>query len=303
VGIGVFSTTAQDFVPLAADLAPPARRGQIVGTVMSGLLLGILVSRTWSGMVADHFGWRAVFFTAAAVVAAFGVVAYRVVPSRPPASRASYAELLVSAAKLVAKYPVLGLATLTQGLLGLVFSAFWTVLAFHLEHRFFLSTSQIGYFGLAGAAGALAAPTAGKLADRRGPFSTIPIAIAITFLAFVGMALLPHALFAVILGAAAFDLGVQLSTISHQAIIYGLAPEARSSITGVYVGGMFVFFAIGSLLGNTLFQRFGWQGLTTLCLASCVAAYGAHRWTAHRAASRPRNGRGPGGLLEESSVL
>jgi MFS family permease len=167
-------------------------------------------------------------------------------------------------------------------MLGLVFSAFWTVLAFHLTSGpFHLTTAQIGYFGLAGAAGALAAPFAGKLADRHGPFFNIPIAIGITFASFVAMALLPTSLTVLILGAVLFDLGVQMSMVSHQSIIYALNPAARSRMNGILIGGLFVFFSIGSYVGNTLFLHFGWPGLTSLCLTSCVVAYTMHCWTRH----------------------
>ena len=282
VVIGIFSTAAQDFVPLAADLAPAERRGHVIGTVMGGLLLGILVSRTFSGLIAQHFGWRAVFFCAASVIASIAALVALLVPSRPVAARATYGELMLSTVKLLRTYPILGLVTVTQGLLGLVFSAFWTILAFHLSGEAFqLTTAQIGYFGLAGAAGAFAAPFAGKLADRRGPFFNIPIAIGLTFASFVAMALLPASLVVLILGAVFFDLGVQMSMVSHQSIVYALNPAARSRMNGILVGGLFAFFALGSFVGNTLFLRYGWQGLTTFCLTSCACAYALHRWTRH----------------------
>ncbi|PTY08677.1 MFS transporter [Opitutaceae bacterium EW11] len=282
--IGIFSTAAQDFVPLAADLAAPEKRGRVIGTVMSGLLLGILVSRTFSGLIADHFGWRAVFFTAGALIAGVAGLVAVLVPSREGKAQTSYLALMRSTLRLPVTYPLLGLASLTQGMLGLVFSAFWTVLSFHLAgDAFRLSTSQIGYFGLAGAAGAFAAPLAGKLADRRGPFFNIPIAIAITFSAFVWMTLLPTALLSIIAGAVFFDMGVQMSAVSHQSIIYSLDPGARSRINAIFVSVLFVFFAIGSATGNALFVRFGWPGLTSLCLVSCAIAYGVHRLAAFRA--------------------
>lgn len=275
--IGLVSTAAQDFVPLAADLAPEARRGRVIGTVMAGLLLGILVSRTFSGAVAGALGWRAVFLVAAGLIAALAVLVAALVPARPPAHHAGYLALIGSTLALPRAYPLLGLATVTQGLLGLVFSAFWTVLAFHLAGApFQLGPAQIGTFGLAGAAGALAAPLAGRLADRRGPFFTIPIGIGLTAAAFVALLLWPTSLVAIAAGAAVFDLGVQLSIVSHQSVIYALAPAARSRMNGVFVGGMFGFFALGSFLGNALFLRFGWNGLVGLCLASCAAAFAVH---------------------------
>jgi predicted MFS family arabinose efflux permease len=280
VAIGVFGTVAQDFIPLAADLAPPEKRGHVIGLVMSGLLIGILSSRTFSGVIADHFGWRAVFFSAAGLIALLVLLVAWLVPSRAPSSRSSYAVLMTSLIAIIRERPVLRLAVLTQGMMGALFSAFWTVSAFHLSgDTFHLSTSAVGYFGLIGAAGALAAPLAGKLADRRGAFANIPIAIGVTFVAFVGMALLPNSLTAVIVGAALFDLGVQMSMVSHQSIIYALDPGARSRINALFVSGLFVFFALGSLIGNIGYARYGWTGLTCVCATLCVMAYAAHRWT------------------------
>jgi predicted MFS family arabinose efflux permease len=289
--IGLVSTAAQDFVPLAADLASDERRGQVIGSVMGGLLLGILVSRTFAGVVADHFGWRAVYLVAAGLIALIAGMVWVGVPSRPSQSRSSYGALMRSLVGIVRQHPALRFAVVTQGLMGAVFSAFWTVLAFQLTGpSFHLSTSVVGYFGLIGAAGALAAPLAGRLADRRGPMLNISIAIGMTFAAFVWMTLWPSTLIALILGAAVFDLGIQMSMVSHQSIIYRLDPAARSRINAVFVSGLFLFFAGGSLAGNLAFSAYGWRGLTTFCLCSSAGAYVLHRWMA-RSLARAKGAR------------
>ena len=278
LAIGLFSTAAQDFVPLAADLAAPQKRGHVIGIVMSGLLLGILASRTFSGVVADHAGWRAVFVVAAVIIAAIAAFVVAVVPSRAPAAPSDYGALMRSMFALLRRHRVLRLSIATQGLMGAVFSAFWTVIAFHLgAPPFAWSTSAIGTFGLVGAAGALAAPLAGRLADRRGPSLNIAVAIAITFAAFVVMMLAPSSLAALIAGATIFDLGVQMSMVSHQSIIYALDPSARSRINALFVGGLFLCFAAGSFAGNALHAAFGWRGLTGFCLACCAGASALHR--------------------------
>lgn len=291
--IGLFSTAAQDFVPLAADLAAAGRRGQVIGTVMSGLLLGILASRTFSGVLAEHFGWRAVFFCAAGLIVVVMALVALLVPSHAPRTRASYPELMRSLVRIARAQPMLRLAVLTQGCMGALFSAFWTVLAFHLTGPAFqLSTAAVGYFGLIGAAGALAAPLAGKLADRRGARANIPIAIGITALAFAAMAVWPESLAVIVAGAALFDLGVQMSMVSHQSIIYTLDPAARSRINAIFVSGLFVCFALGSLAGNSVFAGFGWRGLAVFCLACSAVAYGLHRWTAVHEPGVPATGAG-----------
>jgi predicted MFS family arabinose efflux permease len=275
--VGILSTAAQDFVPLAAELAEPKRRGQVIGIVMGGLLLGILVSRTFSGLVAGHFGWRAVFFVSSVIIALLALLVVALVPSVAKPASTSYPTLLRSMATLLRRHPTLGLSVLTQGVMGTIFSAFWTVLSFHLSRDpFHLSTSQIGYFGLAGAVGALAAPAAGKLADKRGPLANIPIAIGLTFASFALLFFFPTSLGVLIGCTALFDLGVQMSMVSHQTIIYALDPTARSRINAVFVSGVFIFFALGSFLGTALFNRFGWPGVVLLCLAQCVIAFGLH---------------------------
>jgi predicted MFS family arabinose efflux permease len=285
LAIGLVATAAQDFIPLAADLASDERRGQIIGSVMSGLLLGILASRTFAGVVADHFGWRSVYLVAAGLIALIAVIVARWVPSRPSPSHSSYGALMRSLLGIVQKHPALRFAVVTQGCMGAVFSAFWTVLAFQLTGpTFHLSTSVVGYFGLIGAAGALAAPLAGRVADRRGPMLNISIAIVITFAAFVWMTVWPGSLLAVILGAGVFDLGIQMSMVSHQSIIYRLDPAARSRMNAVFVSGLFLFFAGGSLAGNLAFSAYGWRGLTTFCLISSSCAFALHRWMRTRVA-------------------
>ncbi|RYY93052.1 MAG: MFS transporter, partial [Comamonadaceae bacterium] len=161
--VGVTATVAQDFVPAAAALAPAHRRGKLVGQVMTGLLLGILLSRVLSGMLADQFGWRTVFVLAAASVAAIGAAAWKRLPAFPADAGLAYGALLRSLATLWQRHPALRRAAVAQGLLGLGFSAFWSTLAVLLHGApFHLGSAAAGAFGLAGAAGALAAPSAGR---------------------------------------------------------------------------------------------------------------------------------------------
>ncbi|RYZ05434.1 MAG: MFS transporter, partial [Comamonadaceae bacterium] len=168
LAVGLTATLAQDFVPAAATLAPAHQRGKVVGTVMTGLLLGILLSRLVSGYVAQVAGWRAMFLLAAAGVLLVAVAVALGVPAFKPTTRLGYRALLASMAQLWQRHPALRRATLVQALLSLAFSAFWSTLAVVLHARFDLGSGAAGAFGLAGAAGALAAPLAGRLADKRG---------------------------------------------------------------------------------------------------------------------------------------
>ena len=249
----------------SSSLAPDRSRGKIVGTVMTGLLLGILLSRVASGAVGEHLGWRAVFVGAAALVAALvGVTSMRL-PSLPPSASASYLVLLRSTATLVVRHPALRRTALGQGLLALAFSGFWSTLALVLAREpFVLGSTVAGSFGLAGAAGAAIAPIAGSLADKRGPMFVLRAGALLTFASFLAMALAPASLVILVLGTIVFDLGTQASLISSQTIVYGLDPAARSRLNSVLVSTMFVGMAIGSAIASRLVERWGLAGVGTL---------------------------------------
>jgi len=278
VVIGITATAAQDFVPAAATLAPVAHRGKLVGTVMTGLLLGILLSRVLSGAAAAQFGWRAMFVLAAVAVAGIGVATWRALPAFAAQAGLDYAALLRSLADLWRAHPALRRAAVAQGLLGLGFSAFWSTLAVMLHGEpFHLGSAAAGAFGLAGAAGALAAPFAGRIADRRGPLLVVRLGATIAAAAFLAMALgtlLPvrGELAVLVAGTVLFDLGVQGSLIAHQTIVYGLDATARSRLNAVLMTTLFVGMAIGSALGGLLLARCGWLGVMTLAASAAAAA-------------------------------
>jgi len=276
LAIGIFATAAQDFIPLAAELSAPERRGRMIGTVMGGLLLGILGSRIFSGVLAGWLGWRAPFFAASGLILLVAFLVWKRIPSLRQAHVSTYPALIGSMATLVRKEPLLVLSTIGQGFIGLTFSAFWTTLSFHLGARFHLSPAQIGAFALAGFAGAAFAPVAGRLADRHGPLFNIRTGIVLLVISFASMLFLKDSLVALAAAAVLFDLGVQVAMISHQTIIYSLEPSARSRINAVYIGGLFGFFALGSLAATWAFSRSGWTGVALLCLASCLLAALVH---------------------------
>ena len=180
LAIGVLATIAQQAVPFAAEIAPPAERGHAVGTVMSGLLLGILLARTAAGFVAEYFGWRAVFAASVAALVALAAVIVLRLPRSSPTSTLSYGKLLGSMWHLAVELRGLREASLTGAALFAAFSAFWPVLTLLLAGApFHLGPQAAGLFGIVGAAGALAAPYAGRFADKRGPRAIISLAIVV----------------------------------------------------------------------------------------------------------------------------
>jgi predicted MFS family arabinose efflux permease len=275
---------AQDIVPAAATLAPEAHRGKVVGTVMTGLLLGILLSRVVSGFVAEHAGWRAMFVAAAVSIALIGVAAWRGLPRFRPTTHLAYGALLGSLLKLWRQHGTLRRAALAQGLLSIGFSAFWSTLAVMLHGApFHLGSAAAGAFGLAGAAGALAAPLAGRLADRRGPERVARLGAVTVMLSFAAMALgplmSPQAQLGLLVACAiGFDLGVQATLIAHQTIVYGIDPGARSRLNAVLFVGMFIGMAAGAALGSVLLAAWGWIAVTALATATALAAWGVRVW-------------------------
>jgi predicted MFS family arabinose efflux permease len=280
LAIGLAASMAQDIVPAAATLAPESHRGKVVGMVMTGLLLGILLSRVVSGFVAEHFGWRSMFVVAAASIALVGVAAWRGLPRFRPTTELAYGALLGSLAALWRRHAALRRATWAQGLLAIGFSAFWSSLAVMLHGApFHLGSAAAGAFGLAGAAGALAAPLAGRLADRRGPELVTRLGAGLVVLSFAAMALMPllsapARLWLLAASAVGFDLGVQAALIAHQTIVYGIEPAARSRLNAVLFTGMFIGMAIGSALAALLLPSWGWLGVTVLATGSALAALG-----------------------------
>lgn len=283
--VGLTATLAQDVVSSAASLAPEHHRGRVVGSVMTGLLLGILLSRVVSGLVAERFGWRAMLAIAAASVVLAMVLVARGMPRVRPTTQLAYGALLGSLGGLWRRHAALRRAALAQGLLAVGFSAFWSSLALMLSGEpFHFGSAVAGAFGLAGAAGALAAPVAGRLADRRGPEWVTRVGASIALVSFAVLAAatwLPAwpQLVVMALAVVGFDLGVQATLIAHQTIIYGIEPGARSRLNAVLFTVMFIGMAAGAGLGGLLLQATGWLGVTLLATASAAAAL-AVRWSA-----------------------
>ncbi len=284
--IGILSTIAQQVVPFAAELSAPEGRGAAVGFVMSGLLLGILLARTVSGAVAGYFGWRTVFGAGVAVMVLLGIVVAWRLPRRRPASQLPYGLLLKSIWHLVREEPVLRDASLTGAALFAAFSAFWSVLALLLSGApFHLGATAAGLFGIVGAAGALAAPLAGRSADTRGPDAVIRLGIWLTALSFLIFAVSASSLVGLIIGVLVLDVGVQAAQISNQSRIYALRPEARSRINTVYMVSYFIGGALGSAAGAFAWHHAGWLGVSGVgLLCSLAAALNHHR---KRAAAVP----------------
>ncbi|WP_394366849.1 MFS transporter [Mesoterricola silvestris] len=269
--IGVGSTVAQQILPVAASLASDHRRGAVVGGVMSGLLTGILLSRTLSGFVAAHWGWRSVFRLAVPMALA-GAAVMRLLPASLPSTSMGYGRLLGSLLHLWRGEPRLRRATLTQALLFAAFSAFWTTLALHLEQPPFLRGADLaGLFGVIGAIGILAAPLAGRVADRRGPGPVVTTGAGVVL---AGWLLLVawDSLVGMAVGVVLLDFGVQSALIAHQQLVFGLRAEARNRLNTLFMTGMFLGGSAGSSGAMVAWRTLGWHGVGAFGILLALAA-------------------------------
>jgi len=274
-GIGLFTAVVHVLVPYAAHLAPPEKRGRIVGTVFSGLLLGILLARTFSGVIGAHLGWRAVYWIAACIMVIMAILIRWRLPVSQPEVKLSYGGLLQSLLHLVKKHPELRESAFVGAMIFAGFSAFWTTLVFHLSTSpFHYGSEMAGYFGLVGATGALGAPLVGRLADKRGPRTTLIIGLYIETASFILLGLLGNTLWGLALGAIVMDLGVQAGHISNQTRIYNLDPKARSRLNTVYMVCYFAGGALGSYGGSLGWHLAQWWGVCGFALIPMVLALG-----------------------------
>jgi len=282
--LGTLSVVAMIVVPLAASLAGPQQRGQVVGTVMSGLLIGILASRTLSGLIAALGGWRLVFALAAAAMLALSLALHRGLPVVAPTERLRYSELLRSVFSLIAEEPVLR-RRMALGMLAMVgFSVLWTSITFLLAGApYHYGEGVIGLFGLAGAAGALIAPLAGRLADRGHDRVALVVPLLVTVASWALLALGGSSLPALIAGIIVLDLGIQAVHINNQNAIYRLRPEARSRLTTAYMVSFFTGGVLGSLLSATVYGAAGWNATCLLGAGAAVTALAVWAVTQRRA--------------------
>ncbi|MBF5092209.1 MFS transporter [Novosphingobium sp. NBM11] len=270
--LGVASTVAQQIVPFAAHLSAPEKRGATVGLVMSGVLCGILLSRTLSGFVGAHAGWREMFWLGIPLALGAGGLMAFTLPRSHPDTDHSYGSLIVSLIHLWREFGELRLAAVTQGLLFAAFTAFWSILALRLqEPRFGLGADVAGLFGIVGAVGILAAPIAGRFADKRGPRKVILAGTLLTVAAWTIFGLWPS-IMGLVAGCILLDFAVQSVLVSNQHIVFALRPEARARLNTIFMGLMFLGGAGGAAAATVGWTTGGWPAVCALGIALAAAA-------------------------------
>ena len=274
--VGLVSVAAQVLVPYAAHMAPEAHRGRTVGNVMSGLLMGIMLARPVSSFVAQLASWHAVFFLSAGAMALLAVLLGVTLPRRQPSSTLGYGALLASMGRLARTTPVLQRRALYQAAMFGAFSLFWTTAPLRLASEFHLSQSGIALFALAGVAGAIASPIAGRLADAGHGRIATRIAMACAIAAFAlsraGAPGSVAALAALVAAGIVLDFGVTTNLVVGQRAIFALGADVRSRLNGLYMATFFAGGALGSAFGGLAFAHGGWPAAAWLGLALPVAA-------------------------------
>lgn len=268
VCVGITSTACQLFIPLAAHLATDEERGSVLGTVMGGLLTGVLLSRTLSGVVAQYWGWQSVYFISAALMGIMTLLVWRYIPGEEPAFRGTYRALMRSLFRLFGEQPVIRESAWIGGCLFGALSAFWATMAFFLEKPpFSYSLSVIGLFGIIGTGGALIAPFVGRITDRRGALVPMRWGIVMMIAGWLVLFEGKWALGLVVAGIILIDMGMQSTHVPNLARNYALLPEARTRLNTIYMTSFFIGGTLGSSIGSMAWNLARWPGV---CAAGLV---------------------------------
>lgn len=275
--IGLGSVAAQVLVPFASYLASDSSRGRVVGNVMSGLLLGIMLARPLSSLVADFFGWHTVFVLSAVAVFILAIVLLKVLPARKPSTDTRYLALLGSMWHLLRTTPLLRRRAAYHACVFATFSLFWTTAPLLLSSpSFHFSQKEIALFALVGVAGAIAAPVAGRVADRGWTKPATGIALTLVVIS-MAMPLMIHSASSIgivilVISAILLDAGVSANLVLGQRALFSLPPEIRSRLNGLFMAIFFFGGAIGSAIGGWLYAASGWTTVLWVGMAFPLAA-------------------------------
>jgi predicted MFS family arabinose efflux permease len=277
-GLGIVSCVPQQLVPFAAVMSLPGERGRSVGTVVSGIMVGILLGRTISGLVGAAYGWRAVYGVEAAFMVPVWIAAALLLPRGVPTTDLSYRRLLASLWPLARDNRPIRESMMVQALLWACFNAFWVNLAALLANGpWHLGSAWAGGFGVIGAAGALAASLGGRATDRLGSRSVIAASIGIVTLAFLLLAGAETSLVLLVIGVIVLDIGVQSGLVSNQTRAFAVDPKAQGRINSLYMTATFFGGALGVTISGWLMTRYGWMGIVAFGIVLGLIAAAIHR--------------------------
>ncbi|MBE8604326.1 MFS transporter [Vibrio cyclitrophicus] len=276
--IGLSANITQQLIPFAASLSTPETKGKVIGTLMTGLTVGILLSRTLSGFVGEQFGWRAVFMMSASIAMIFGFMLYAFLPTNTPTIKIPYLKLVASMATLIKQHSILRTSALTGALWFASFNALWATLALHVsESPFNYNAQQAGMFGVIAFAGVIGAKVSGSLVGKFGSRNMISMALVIIAAGFVVSGLFADTLIGLIAGIILIDLGVFSAQVSNQVRVFSIDPQAQSRINGVYMLGYYLGGAFGSFVGIQVFELVGWVGVVGFSVAAVALSFIVNR--------------------------
>ncbi|GAD78222.1 putative major facilitator superfamily protein [Vibrio ezurae NBRC 102218] len=272
--IGLSANITQQLIPFAASLSTPESKGKVIGTLMTGLTVGILLSRTLSGFIGEQFGWRAVFMMSAVLACIFGLLLYRFLPSNIPASKIPYPQLVLSMATLLKKHAALRQSALTGAFWFASFNALWATLALHVnDSPFNYNAQQAGLFGVIALAGIIGAKVSGSLVSKVGSRNMINVAVSLIVFGFIISGVFGDSLAGLIVGIILIDLGVFSAQVSNQVRVFSIDPAAQSRINGVYMLGYYLGGAWGSFVGVMAFEEFGWAGVSVFSIVMLFISF------------------------------
>ena len=276
-GLGMVACVPQQLVPFAAVMSAPQQRGRSVGTVVSGIMVGILAGRTISGVIGAAYGWRAVYGVEAAFMIPVWIAAASLLPRGVPSTNLTYVRLLASLWPLARDNAPIRQSMIVQALLWACFNAFWVNLAALLaDGPLHLNSAWAGGFGLIGAAGALAASVAGRAADRIGVRAVIAVSIGLVIVSYVFLAGAESSLILLVAGVILLDMGVQSGLVSNQTRAFAVDPKAQGRINSLYMTATFLGGAVGTMVSGWLMTRFGWSSIAAFGTALGLAALAFH---------------------------
>lgn len=274
--IGLLSIVPQIIIPYGAVLAGPKARGKVMGTLLSGLLVGILLSRTVSGIVASLFSWRMIYLFALVLVAILTGLLYWKMPRTQikTTSSVSYLDSLKSLPYLVKTQRLLREASISGFFMFGTFSIFWSTLIFYISSPVYhWGTFEVGILAIFGLSGAVAAPIVGRLSDSYSERKIVGMGLAMQTLSFVALLVAGSHLVVLLVAIILLDVGNQFGQVANQTRVQGLGEAASNRNNTVFMFMYFIGGATGSLLGTTMWQQFGWLGVTLTGLAFQLCAY------------------------------
>ena len=280
--VGLTSGFAQLVIPLTAELAPPEKRGRVMGTLLACLFLGILFGRLAGGFIAQFLGWRWTYVAAAAMLTALAPVLYLWLPSMPSKTQLGYARLIASLFDYLRENATLRRASTIQFLLGISYGGFWATVAPMMLELHGFGPAQTGLLAIPGAAGIIVSQPAGRWTDRRGAFPIVTAGVCLVLAAYVVFAFAPLSVAAVIAGAVLLDSGLRSAIVANQTLITAVAPEARSRFNTVFGAHIWGGNAVGAFLASTALAHWGWLAVCAIAVSASGVAL-ALQWRTRRA--------------------